>query len=62
METCYDLGFKYAGVQWGQACLCGDSYGKYGPATNCDMACTGDPTETCGGFASNEVWATGLSK
>jgi hypothetical protein len=59
IATCLDRGFAYAGVQWGQACLCGDSYGKYGPATNCDMTCTGDPQETCGGFAANEVWETG---
>ncbi|MDP2308505.1 MAG: spherulation-specific family 4 protein [Pseudomonadota bacterium] len=62
IETCLDLGFAYAGVQWGQACLCGDSYGRYGPATNCDMTCTGDPAETCGGFAANEVWTTGKSE
>ncbi len=60
IQTCLGLGFAYAGVQWGQSCLCGDSYGKYGAATNCDMTCTGDPARTCGGFASNEVWTTGI--
>jgi hypothetical protein len=61
METCYDLGFAYAGVQYSSWCFCGDSYGKLGPAENCDMTCVGDQDETCGGAWANEVWATGAS-
>jgi hypothetical protein len=45
IATCRDKGFKYAGVQYGQSCLCGNSYGKYGTAHNCDFRCTGDSTK-----------------
>lgn len=42
IATCRAKGFKYAAVQFGESCLCGDSYGKYGAASNCDYPCTGD--------------------
>ncbi len=60
MATCREKGFKYAGVQYGQSCLCGNSYGKYGKADNCDFRCTGDSTKICGGFYANSVYATGI--
>jgi hypothetical protein len=59
VQTCAAKGFAYAGVQYGQSCLCGNSYGKYGPATNCDYKCTGDAGQICGGYATNSVYATG---
>ncbi len=55
ISICRAKGFRYAAVQYGESCLCGDSYGKYGPATNCDMRCTGGPM-TCGGFSANEIF------
>jgi len=59
VAICKSKGFRYAGVQYGESCLCGNSYGRYGPASNCVMACTGDPSETCGGGFANYVYATG---
>jgi len=59
VQTCAAKGFAYAGVQYGQSCLCGNSYGKYGSADNCNMKCTGDPGQICGGYAANSVYATG---
>jgi hypothetical protein len=56
---CREKGFKYAGVQYGESCLCGDSYGKFGTADNCDMPCTGDRNQICGGRLANNVYATG---
>lgn len=61
IAICADLGFLYAAVQYGESCLCGDSYGRYGQADNCDNACTGDPAQTCGGYSANAVYATGVT-
>jgi hypothetical protein len=58
IQTCAAKGFAYAGVQYGQSCLCGNSYGKYGPADNCNYKCTGDPRQICGGYSANSVFAT----
>lgn len=57
IAICRDKGFRYAGVQYGESCLCGNSYGKYGVADNCNMKCTGGPM-TCGGYSANEVFET----
>lgn len=61
VATCLGLGYVYAAVQYGESCLCGDSYGRYGNADNCDYACTGDPAQTCGGYSANAVYATGVT-
>lgn len=60
-ETCISLcrskGFFYAGTQYGSSCFCGNSYGRYGAANNCDMVCSGKGSETCGGTWANSVYA-----
>ena len=61
VAICRDKGFAYAGVQNGQSCLCGNSYGRYGAATNCDVKCTGDNSQNCGGFSANSIYGTGAS-
>lgn len=61
IASCKARGFKFAGVQYGESCLCGNSYGRYGPATNCNMKCTGDPGQNCGGYSSNAVYSTGAA-
>jgi len=60
VEVCQAQGFAYAGVEYGQSCLCGNSYDQFGPADNCDMPCTGDASQMCGGYNANSVYATGL--
>jgi hypothetical protein len=60
IETCRAKGFKYAGVQYSESCLCGNSYGKYGAADNCNMKCTGDSSQICGGYSSNGIYTTGF--
>ena len=47
--------FLYAGMQVGHECYCGNSYGDYGPATNCDRVCQDDNTQMCGGSYANTV-------
>jgi hypothetical protein len=59
IQSCAAQGFKYAGVQYGQSCLCGNSYGRFGQANNCNMRCTGDGNQICGGSNANSVYSTG---
>jgi len=54
---CREKGAAYAATQFAQHCFCGNSYGKYGAATNCDMKCAGNPAETCGGSFANSVYS-----
>jgi hypothetical protein len=61
VETCRAKGFAYAAVQYGESCLCGNSYGKYGAADNCNYKCTGDSSKICGGYNANSVYGTGVS-
>jgi len=57
VSFCREKGTAYAATQYGQHCFCGNSYGKYGPATNCDMKCAGNPAEICGGSFANSVYS-----
>jgi hypothetical protein len=60
IQTCAAKGYRYAGVQYGESCLCGQSYGRFGQAANCNVACTGNPRQVCGGGNANSVYDTGL--
>ena len=53
-------GFRYAGTQYKSSCYCANSYDRYGPADNCDTACSGNANEKCGGGYANTVIDTGL--
>ena len=53
---CQGKGYTYAATQYASVCFCGNSYGKYGPAGNCDAKCTGNPGEICGGSWANSVY------
>lgn len=59
VQICRARGFAYAGVQFSESCLCGNTYGQFGAAANCDMPCTGDASQICGGMNSNMVYSTG---
>ena len=50
--------YLYAGVQYTSECFCGNSYGKYGslPESSCNMPCSGNKTQICGGTWSNSVY------
>ena len=61
VAICADRGFAYAGLQYGESCLCGNEYGRYGPASNCDLPCTGNLGLTCGGYLANSVYSTGVA-
>ena len=53
--------YKYAGVQNGDQCFCGDTYGKYTkkPDSECNKTCRGESTQMCGGRWRNAIYSTG---
>jgi hypothetical protein len=53
--------FQYAGVQEGTFCLCGDSFGRYGPADNCTLPCPGDSQFKCGNHLQHDVYKVPVS-
>ena len=52
------LGFSVIGLQNGQTCFCGNSFGRYSEVSDeeCSMPCTGMTTERCGGAFRNSVY------
>uniref|UniRef100_A0A1I8F1Q9 WSC domain-containing protein n=1 Tax=Macrostomum lignano TaxID=282301 RepID=A0A1I8F1Q9_9PLAT len=59
---CFKLRFSYAGVQNGNECRCGNSYGRHGRAqsSECNKPCNGSRVQTCGGFWRNLILKTGF--
>ena len=55
--SCADKGFDYAATQYGRHCFCGNSYGKYGDADICNMPCSGNSKEICGGAWANSIYS-----
>lgn len=61
-ETCQDFcftnNFPLAGTEFGEQCFCGTALqnGATINQTGCDMACSGDPSKTCGGMARLSVY------
>ncbi|MEZ4301715.1 MAG: M4 family metallopeptidase [Polyangiaceae bacterium] len=50
-------GYKYAGLQYGGECWAGNTLGYTKVAdSQCNMACTAAPNETCGGSLRNSIW------
>ncbi|XP_070579639.1 polycystin-1-related protein-like [Ptychodera flava] len=58
IELCGEQGFKYSGLQQGELCFCGNSYGSYGNGdpSDCSSFCSGDDAITCGGTMFNDVY------
>ena len=48
-------------VQDQYKCFCGNSYGRYGQASNCSLQCVPRTMYFCGGPSSNTIYTTGLS-
>lgn len=54
---CFALTYKYAGLQDGNQCFCGDEYGHQGQdAGGCTNACSGNSAELCGSGYRNAVF------
>ena len=51
-SACYDAGYGLAGTEYSAECWCGSSIqggGAPAASSDCNMPCTGDNTQTCGG-------------
>lgn len=62
VHHCFNKGYYYAGLQSQFKCFCGNSYGRYGPARDCNLSCFPLTRYQCGGKQSNMIYTTGLSK
>ena len=53
VSSCAGQGFSIAGVEYGSQCFCGSTIdnGNTPSSSGCDMACTGNKNEICGGAA-----------
>ena len=50
-KLCFEKGYQYAGVEYSKECFCGnDLPAKIAPKqSDCNMDCSGDKTQKCGG-------------
>ncbi|XP_062552577.1 xylosyltransferase oxt [Armigeres subalbatus] len=65
IQLCLQSGFLYAGVQYSSECFCGDELPKASaklPDSSCNMKCSGDPKQACGGYFTANVYETGIAK
>ena len=55
-------GYKYAGMQYGIECWCGDTVRSTRRVSDgkCDMPCPGNSEQYCGGFLLVSVYHTGI--
>ncbi|XP_014771072.2 uncharacterized protein LOC106869731 [Octopus bimaculoides] len=60
-NKCGKWNYKYAGLQHGSLCFCGNSYDKYGAAAEdlCYSSCPGNKEDFCGGYLTNSVYKAG---
>ncbi|XP_013115718.2 xylosyltransferase oxt [Stomoxys calcitrans] len=65
IQLCLQSGFPYAGVQYGSECFCGADLPPESsklPDSTCNMKCSGDSHEICGGYFAMNVFETGIAK
>ncbi|KAK6585852.1 hypothetical protein PZA11_000909 [Diplocarpon coronariae] len=57
---CDSKGFSIAGTQYGGQCFCGNELANAAKVANdqCNMACEGDPKETCGGSMLLSIYSS----
>ncbi|KAJ9112555.1 hypothetical protein QFC19_000572 [Naganishia cerealis] len=60
LDICEGKGYKYAGLEYGEECMCGSAFTKNVVYSSneweCAMPCAGDSSETCGGGWRLEVY------
>ncbi|XP_055528233.1 xylosyltransferase oxt [Wyeomyia smithii] len=65
IQLCLQSGFLFAGVQYSSECFCGDDPPKASaklPDSSCNMKCSGDPRQACGGYFTVNIYETGIAK
>ena len=59
LSICREKGYAYAGLEYSEECFCGDQP-KNGFdwmwQTKCDLRCSGDRNQICGGKNAMSVW------
>eukprot|EP01059_Diplonema_ambulator_P016847 TRINITY_DN28820_c0_g1_i1.p1 TRINITY_DN28820_c0_g1~~TRINITY_DN28820_c0_g1_i1.p1 ORF type:complete len:2516 (+),score=639.61 TRINITY_DN28820_c0_g1_i1:711-7550(+) len=57
--VCQHNGYKYAGLQYGKECYCGDDIttSEAVGVSDCSYPCPGNASETCGGVDRNDIYA-----
>ncbi|CAM9418052.1 unnamed protein product, partial [Choristocarpus tenellus] len=54
---CFGVGATYFGTEWGVECFCGAAGASLsGTSSSCDFDCSGNTSETCGGFDAMSVY------
>ncbi|OLN81142.1 WSC domain-containing protein-like protein 6 [Colletotrichum chlorophyti] len=61
IKHCDSKGFRYAGLEYARECFCGNSVAddrkpKKGILGGCDMPCSGNNSEICGGWAALSLY------
>lgn len=61
ISECKYQNYKFAGVQYGYLCFCGNAFGRYGRVKDedCNSRCNGDVKRNCGAFWHNSVYSVG---
>ncbi|KYQ54323.1 Xylosyltransferase oxt [Trachymyrmex zeteki] len=62
---CLQSGFPYAGTEYSVECFCGMEeplQTKRLPDSSCNMKCSGNPKQTCGGYLTINIYWTGIQK
>ncbi|XP_044597603.1 xylosyltransferase oxt isoform X3 [Cotesia glomerata] len=62
---CLQSGYPYAGTEYSTECFCGvdePSFMKRLPDSSCNLKCSGDPKQSCGGYLAMNVYRTGIQK
>jgi len=63
-ETCRNLNFTVAGLQQSTLCFCGSQTPLQQPlpSPSCDMMCSGNASQACGGVLTNSVYKLAVEK
>ncbi|XP_050420558.1 uncharacterized protein LOC126833331 [Adelges cooleyi] len=64
-EICFKMGYVYAGVTYGSECWCGNqrpSKSSMVENSNCNVPCSGDSRQFCGGGWKTGVYSTGMTQ
>lgn len=61
-QAAYNAGYRYAGLQYGGYCFAGNTLGYTQVAdSECNMSCTANSGQICGGAWRNSVYSTGYN-
>ncbi|XP_025163648.1 xylosyltransferase oxt isoform X3 [Harpegnathos saltator] len=62
---CLQSGYPYSGTEYSVECFCGmeePSFTKRLPDSSCNMKCSGNPKQSCGGYLTINIYWTGIQK